>query len=132
VFQREGVEPETGAGFTCALRLVTVFLERNVPDDDEMLVAYQGDQPRSRTPNRYGESFLDDAQYLRAVGSLLAEGGTHEIVDAAYGEVWVTAVPVRSETGDGALVVVNFLDDEHSELASTLRTYAVVAVLSSV
>ncbi len=130
VFEREGVDPETGAGFTDAIRLVTVFLERNVPDDDEMLVAYQGDQPRSRTPNRYGESFLDDAQYQRAVSSLLAAGGTHEIDDAAYGEVWVTAVPVRGETDNGALVIVNFLDDEHSELASTLRTYAVVAVLS--
>ena len=39
-------------------------------------------------------------------------------------------MPVRSETADGALVIINFLDDEHSELASTLRTYAVVAVLS--
>ncbi len=47
-----------------------------------------------------------------------------------YGEVWVTAVPVRSRTTAGALVIINFLDDEHSELASTLRTYAVVAVLS--
>jgi signal transduction histidine kinase len=130
VFEREGVDPATGSGFTDALRMVTVFLERNVPDDDEMLVAYEGDQPRSRSPNRYGESFLEDAKYLRALGSLLAEGGTAEIDDATYGEVWVTAVPVRSESTNGALVIINFLDDEHSELASTLRTYAVVAVLS--
>ncbi len=130
VFEREGVDPETGARFADALRLVTVFLQRNVPDDDEMLVGYEGDRPRSRTPNRYGESFLEDPQYLAAVGSLLTDGGTRRIDDATYGEVWVTAVPVRSETTDGALVIINFLDDEHSELESTLRTYAVVAVLS--
>ena len=130
VFEREGVDPQTGARFDDALRLVTVFLERNVPDDDEMLVGYEGDRPRSRTPNRYGESFLEDPQYLAAVGSLLAEGGTREVDDATYGKVWVTAVPVRSETTDGALVIINFLDDEHTELESTLRTYAVVAVLS--
>ena len=130
VFEREGVDPQTGARFDDALRLVTVFLERNVPDDDEMLVGYEGDRPRSRTPNRYGESFLEDPQYLAAVGSLLADGGTREVDDATYGKVWVTAVPVRSEATDGALVIINFLDDEHAELESTLRTYSVVAVLS--
>jgi two-component system OmpR family sensor kinase len=130
VFEDEGVDPVTGTGFTDALRLVTVFLERNVPDDDEMLVAYEGLRPQSRTPNRYGESFLEDPQYLAAVGSLLDTGGTSRIDDATYGEVWVTAVPVRSATSDGGLVIINFLDDEHSELESTMRTYAVVAALS--
>ena len=50
--------------------------------------------------------------------------------DGAYGEVWVTAVPVQSATSDSALVIINFLEDEHAELRSTLRTYAIVAVLS--
>ena len=48
---------------------------------------------------------------------LLAEGGTVEVQDGAYGEVWVTAVPVQSATSESALVIINFLDDEHAELA---------------
>src|SRR5688500_9387678 len=95
-FQRSGIDPDTGAGFTDALRLVTVFLQRNVPDDDEMLVAYEGDVPRERTRNRYGEAFLEDPDYKRAVRALLADGGTVEVSDGEYGEVWVTSVPVRS------------------------------------
>ena len=46
------VDPETGAGFDRRGPAAEVFLERNVPDDDEMLVGYQGDRPRSRTTNR--------------------------------------------------------------------------------
>ena len=55
VFEREGVDPQTGARFDDALRLVTVFLERNVPDDDEMLVGYEGDraaQPHAQPVRR--------------------------------------------------------------------------------
>jgi two-component system, OmpR family, sensor kinase len=129
-FQRSGIDPDSGAGFTDALRLVTVFLQRNVPDDDEMLVAYEGDVPRERTRNRYGEAFLVDPDYQRAVRTLLVDGGTVEVSDEEYGEVWVTSVPVQSQTSTGALVIVNFLDDEHSELNRTLQTYAIVAVLS--
>ena len=84
----------------------------------------------SITKNRYGEDFLEDPDYLAAVADLLAEGGTVESQASAYGEVWVTAVPVRSATAEGALVIANFLDDEHAELNRTLRTYAIVALLS--
>jgi two-component system OmpR family sensor kinase len=130
VFERRGIDPRTGTTFTDALRLVQVFLVRNVPDDDEMLVAYEGGAPRKMTPNRYGRAFLDDPDYQQAVRGLLADGGTVQVSDARYGEVWVTAVPVRSGTSTSALVIINFLSDVHGELDSTLRTYAIVAVLS--
>ena len=106
------------------------FLARNVPDDDEMLVRLRGVEARNVTKNRYGEEFLDDPDYQAAVRDLLAEGGTVEVQDSAYGEVWVTAVPVQSATSESALVIINFLEDEHAELRSTLQTYAIVAVLS--
>jgi two-component system OmpR family sensor kinase len=64
------------------------------------------------------------------VPDLLVEGGTAEVVDGAYGEVWVTAVPVMGADSTSTLVIINFLDDEHTELRSTLQTYAIVAVLS--
>ncbi len=42
----------------------------------------------------------------------------------------MTVVPVTNTRGRGALVIVNFLRDEHEELDGTLRTYALVALLS--
>ena len=39
-------------------------------------------------------------------------------------------MPVRNAQGEGSLVIINFLADEHDELNETLRTYSVVAFLS--
>ncbi len=66
-FERTGIDPATGANFTDAYDLVRTFLARNVPDDDEMLVAYDGVEARNITKNRYGEDFLDDPDYQAAV-----------------------------------------------------------------
>ncbi len=46
------------------------------------------------------------------------------IESEVFGEIWVTLVPVRNAQGQGSLVIVNFLADEHDELNSTLRTYS--------
>ncbi len=128
--QRQGIDPETGEPFTDADTLLRTFLARNVPDDDEMLVAYAGGTPENRTRNRYGEEVLQETDYREAVADLLEEGGSTEIDSATYGEVWVTVVPVQSSTGGGALAIVNFLDDEHVELNRTMRTFTIVALLS--
>ena len=42
----------------------------------------------------------------------------------------MTVVPVRNSGTAGSLVIVNFLADEHAELNRTLRTYALVALMS--
>ncbi len=130
VLERRGVDPATGERFTDAHRLLTTFLRRNVPDDDEMLVAYRDGEPSDRTPNRYGAPVLEDPRYGDAVAGLLGQGGTARIDIERYGEVWVTAVPVRARGSQGSLVIISFLDDEHAELERTLRTYAIVALLS--
>jgi two-component system OmpR family sensor kinase len=132
IFEREGLDPATGTSFTDPYALVTTFISRNVPDDDEMLVAYDADGPRDRTANQYGTEFLTDPDYEAAIATLLAldEGDTVSVQDSAYGEVWVTSLPVQGATADATLVMVNFLDDEHAELRSTLQTYSIVALLS--
>lgn len=135
-FQRSGIDPETGETFTDVHRLLRVFLQRQVPDDDEMLVRYREATPQDRTANRYGEEVLREPAYAAAVAGLLDSGGSTTFDSGEFGEVWVTVVPVRARSGAadarGALIVINFLDDEHDELNSTLRTYAVVAILSLV
>ncbi len=129
-FRRLRRDPNTGRPFDDVERVLEVFLTRNVPDDDEMLVGYVDGARTQRTANRYGQEFLDEPDYLRALEERADDGGTTIIESEAFGEVWVTLVPVRNAQGQGALVIVNFLADEHDELNSTLRTYSVVAFLS--
>lgn len=128
-----GTDPETGEPFASTEALLELFLARNVTDDDEMLVVYSGSNFLDATPNRFGRPILDEPEYRAVVSSRLETGGTQVFESPRYQEVWVTVLPVdnRLETDPGgALVIVNFLDDERSELYRTIRTYAVITVLS--
>ncbi|SEC87856.1 Signal transduction histidine kinase [Nocardioides exalbidus] len=124
------IDPYTGRRFDDVGSLLNVFLTRNVPDDDEMLVGYVRGEIPERTRNRYGQEVLDEPAFEAAVSELAGSGGTRVIESASFGETWVTVVPVLNTQGRGALVIVNFLADEHEELEGTLRTYALVALLS--
>ncbi|GAB2859952.1 sensor histidine kinase [Nocardioides pacificus] len=128
--QTSGNDPDTAQPFREVSRLLEVFLMRNVPDDDEMLVGYYRGRERDVTPNRYGQEILDEPAYVAAVERLLEDGGTDEIRSPEFGEVWVTVVPVRSARDNGGLIIVSFLDDEHSEINRTMQTYAIVALLA--
>ena len=128
---QSGVDPKTGEDFTDVGRLLDLFLTRNVPDDDEILLAYTdaAEEPL-RTVNRNAESFLTDPDYAAAVNDLFDQGGTRVLETDAFGEVWVTVLPVLNETTQGALVIVSFLADEHDDLNQTMQTYAIVGLLS--
>ena len=123
-------DPNTGEPFDDVSRVLNVFLTRNVPDDDEMLVGYVRGEIPERTVNRYGQEVLDEPAYQAALSDLAGSGGTRVIDSPTFGETWVTLVPVTNAQGDGALVIVNFLRDEHEELNGTLQTYALIALLS--
>jgi two-component system, OmpR family, sensor kinase len=140
------VDPETLRPIRDPNVLLEVFLTRNVPDDDEMLVWYAGERlQRTSDPgraeqagdlatrNRYGDDFLALPAYQEAVSDMLGTGRTSVLDDTPYGEVWMTSVPVQragSDRVEGTLVIINFLLDEHAELNRTLRTYAIVSVLA--
>jgi len=129
-FKKLEIDPLTGERFDDVGRVLNVFLTRNVPDDDEMLVGYVAGQATERTANRYGQEILDEPAYQRAVAATAESGGTTVISSRQFGEVWVTVVPVRNAGSEGSLVIINFLADEHEELDRTLGTYALVALLS--
>ncbi|HEX5918239.1 MAG TPA: ATP-binding protein [Nocardioides sp.] len=129
-FRNLRVDPNTGEPFDDVGRVLNVFLTRNVPDDDEMLVGYVRGQTPERTLNRYGQEVLDEPAYQEALSDLAGVGGTRVIESPTFGETWVTLVPVTNTQGEGALVIVNFLRDEHEELDRTLQTYTLIALLS--
>ncbi|MGD9961291.1 ATP-binding protein [Nocardioides sp.] len=127
-----GRDPQTGERFDDVGRLLTLFLARNVPDDDELLVGYTEGERTQRTRNRYGEQILTSSDYEQIVDDLSTNGGTRILASAEFGEVWISVVPLAYESSlatEGALVIVNFLEDEHAELRRTMQTYAIVALL---
>ena len=126
-----GDDPRTGESFDDVKRLLRLYLLRNVTDDDEMLVSYVDGEVAGFSPNQFGQGILSDPGYTEAVADLSAEGGTEVIDSDSYDEVWVTVVPVSNQLdpdNTGALTIINFADDERSELNRTIQTYAVVTV----
>jgi signal transduction histidine kinase len=124
--QAEGIDPATGERFTELESLLRTFMERNVPDDDELLVGWLEDEPVVWFPD---DPLVQDAEFLETTRELIPDGRSAEL-DTAAGAVLINTQPVRRGTAQGALVVVNYLDEDRAELSDTMRTYAVVAALS--
>lgn len=126
----DGVDPDTrpGQGFDDVTDLIHVFLQRNVPGGDELLVGYWDDAPRvvSDTPR---QALIELPGFRSLVRSRLDLGGTSRL-DTRWGEVVVTVQPVKDRRRDGALVIASFLEAEHAELDRIMQTYAIVAALS--
>lgn len=121
-----------GAGsdrpFTSVTELLQVFLERNVPDTDELLVGWVGGEPVVQSlPG--DDRLLSHEEFVGITERLVASGGS-ERFDSIRGDTLVTAQPVHQGDDRGALVVVTFLDLERAELRGTMRTYAVVAAIA--
>ncbi len=129
-FRELKVDPLTSQPFDDVGRLLDVFLTRNVPNNGEMLVGYVRGEQTKRTVKLYGQELLDESAYQQAVVDTAAAGGTIVISSERFGEVWVSAVPVRNSDGEGSLVIVNFLAGEREELERTLGTYALVGLMS--
>ena len=125
--QENGVDPETNRPFADLESMMRVFLERNVPDDDELLVAWVGDAPDVQSPDN--DPLPSDPAFQDAARPLVTAGGSTRI-DTDRGEVLITAQPTRQGDDTGALLVVNFLAEDRSELLDTMRTYAIVSALS--
>lgn len=133
----DGRDPETGEAFPAIRPLIDLFMGRNVPDDDELLVGWIGDGPKVSFPE-------DDLVYdpgFRAATAPLVTGGGSTTLDTAQGEVLIASQPITLAGSDavapdasgpstGALVVVVYLDEDRAELLDTMRTYGIVALLS--
>ena len=126
---RGGDDPDTGRPFTDVTRLIDLFLARNVPDDDELLVGYWNNAVQVRSGGLRHVSILDNPDFLRVIEARRSTGGSQSI-DTDLGEVLVTVQPVRDSATSGAFVIASFLRDEHTELNRVMSTYAIVSLLS--
>ncbi len=124
----EFVRLQATGDFGSIPELLAGFLKRNVPDDDELLVAWAGEGPIGQFPE---DPLPDDAAFLEAVRPLVTAGGTTRL-DTPDGEVRVTSQPVVQGDETGALLVVTYLAEDQGELLQTMRTYTIVALLSAI
>jgi len=124
--QDNGIDPDTRRPFASVDALLRTFLQRNVPDDDELLVGWVGDRPEVWFPD---DPLVDDPAFIAAAERLVAAGGTVRL-DTDAGEVRITSQPVIQGSSRGALLVVAYLDEDRGELRATMRTYTIVALLS--
>jgi two-component system OmpR family sensor kinase len=124
---QNGTDPATGKPFTSVEALIRLFLQRNVPDDDEALIGYWDGSTRVSSESPH-EEFGRSPELLASVARRLRSGGS-ERLETEHGQVVITVVPTRNSATAGALVVVNFLSDEYGELTQTLQTYTVVSTL---
>lgn len=119
-----GIDPRTGEPFTTIRSLLRTFLERNVPDDDEMLVGWVDGHPSDWYPD---DPLRSDPEFLRHAERLVDTGGSTRF-DSEWGEIILTAQPIEQGDQRGALLVVAYLSEDMAELQATMRTFTIVAI----
>jgi signal transduction histidine kinase len=123
-----GNNPETAEPFDDVRDLIEIYLSRNVPNDNELLVGYWDGSPQKFQGDTHDE-IVNDADFRALINRRETTGGS-ETLQTAWGEAAVTVQPARDQLREGGLVIVTFLRDEQAELREVMQTYTIVAVLS--
>jgi signal transduction histidine kinase len=128
--QATGVDPATGKPFSSATRLMRSALETNVPQDNELLIAFWDGRPQ--LGQGANSSQLSDYQpFDDAVIRRTSTGGAFRL-DTPLGPAIVAVQPVRDQTRPGAVAVAYLLEPQHEALRSLMSTYAIVAAIALV
>jgi signal transduction histidine kinase len=126
VLAEEGVNPVTGKRFGQNVdALFRTYLQRNVPDDDEELIAVprRGEAKRIGGDNTQGYTFGDFIEGWRTLDEV--ERGE---IDSPAGEVHYVAVPVSGrEDSLGTFAVAIFTNDEREQVDDAVQVIAIVA-----
>lgn len=127
--QENGLNPDTREPFQSVEAMLMLFLARNVPNDDELLVGWWRGRPQVSSP---ADDLAESETFQNAVAPLIPRSGSTRLHDPTDGELLITVQSVRQSRETGALVVVTYLDDARAGLHETMRTYALVAGLALV
>jgi two-component system OmpR family sensor kinase len=126
----EGRDPATGEPFgTEVRRIFEVFLQRNIPTRNEVLVTYVDGQPFARSPTLRAPPYRlhQDPQLTERWGRL-TETDRGEI-STPGGRLRFLAVPVRREGAEPATFAVGiFRDREEEELNDAITALAGVGL----
>ncbi|MET0929711.1 MAG: HAMP domain-containing protein, partial [Aeromicrobium sp.] len=121
-------DPATRKPFASADRLLQVFLERNLPDDNEQLFAF----PSSGKPTYQGEPnrpLQQSTEFPAFVAGLATKGGSGTL-ELAGREYRIAVLPISAGTQNASFVVVHDVSSSRADLHELMRTYALLAALS--
>ena len=122
-----GIDPATGEPFAGQVkRIFDVFLSRNIPAEEEQLIAVPADgPPRTRTGAEADHPLTDLVESWRGIDEAVrGEAQT----DA--GRVRYLAIPVfKGDEPVGTFAVAFFLTDELAEIDEAVRVVAIVALI---
>lgn len=119
---------ETGRRYSSTQALLMAELRSNVPNEDELILAFWDGAIQKRLPGGHKE-LANDPVFEALIAEMAADGDIRE-VETGYGDVRVAVKPVQGPDGPGAAVFAYFMGDIRADLASQMRTYATVAGLA--
>lgn len=131
-FTQEGVDPETSRPFASAERLLQVYLSRQQPSADEMLVGYVGTEGAvtisrgARAPTAEEYDLTRDRELLEQTTRV--SSGTH---DTAAGEMrWARTVVEVADGEDAVFLVTSFTDPAMAEADRATRMLVIASVVA--
>jgi two-component system, OmpR family, sensor kinase len=128
----DGRDPATGKPFTSLKALFNVYFERNVPSNEEALLAFAGGELHESNLDRFPIDRVP-AQ-TQAYWEILSrrpsrsDGRVSGEYDTDEGKAYFRVVRIRERDEVGAFVVTALPAGEHSEI-SELQTYGVAGTL---
>ncbi|WP_292677941.1 HAMP domain-containing sensor histidine kinase [Nocardioides sp.] len=125
--QDNGLDAETQQPFASVEALITAYMRRNVPSENELLVGWWLDQPQVQLPA--WDQVTKNPDFVSAVRPLVANNGSTTL-DSEFGTLLIDVQGVQQGTERGAFVVVTFQDDTYAGLHDTMRTFATVSALA--
>lgn len=121
-------DPATGRPFDSADRLITVFLQRNLPDAHEALYGFRA--TGGPTYQGEGDKFLQGSTQLRSLVDRLAATGGTETLKVAGRAYRITVQPIDEGGGRSAFVVAHNVSASRADLRELMVTYALLSALS--
>ena len=123
----DGIDPDTGLRFAEAERLITVAMQRNIPDANEISMGYV---PSASIvpPDTSGAIHGEEAFRLEVTRHTTTAYGTYS--SPAHPDVLYAVIPIERNGALSHFVIAHDMRAEYSELGGTIRVYAVAAFVA--
>lgn len=125
---RRAIDPSTGASFSSAQALLSLYISRTIPDKDETMFVVANGLVFARTTDQPDVRLDLDPQFLEIVQN--ADSVTFGNFETEIGTARFVVAPVRSEVDRGALVAVIFADRNSSPIRELILRFAIIALFS--
>ena len=122
-----GVDPDTGVGFAEPERLITVAMQRNIPDANEISMGYV---PAGTIvpPDTAGAVHGEEAFRVEVTRHATTAYGTYS--SSAHPDILYAVLPIEVGGALSHYVIAHDMRAEYSELGGTIRVYAIAAFVA--